>query len=242
MDNEKIKAYEHSIGEYLHTTIYNPDSLTEYLPKDKWFLMNPSRGARNGFVDYDMSINKDNLISEILKDAYGEIEACRYIVDNYTYRFNRRAVACGGALYPNNVYVFTQKQKSINIYQFIPALNILRLIKRIETGLEADEKVYFVYTNYYWRNWPKYKYFGYRLMQVDTGYAMANLSLLGNFIGMLTDSRSFLSYPRHDYFRRILCNLIGNWVENGEYPNIDCSLRKIVEGVCYGNAKRYFGM
>jgi glucuronate isomerase len=69
---------------------------------------------------------------------------------------------------------------------------------------------------------------------------LANLSLLGNFIGMLTDSRSFLSYPRHDYFRRILCNLIGNWVENGEYPNIDSSLKKIVEGVCYGNAKRYF--
>ena len=69
---------------------------------------------------------------------------------------------------------------------------------------------------------------------------LANLSLLGNFIGMLTDSRSFLSYPRHDYFRRILCNLIGNWVENGEYPNIDSSLKKIVEGVCYKNAKRYF--
>ena len=69
---------------------------------------------------------------------------------------------------------------------------------------------------------------------------LANLSLLGNFIGMLTDSRSFLSYPRHDYFRRILCNLLGNWVENGEYPNIDSSLKKIVEGVCYTNAKRYF--
>lgn len=71
---------------------------------------------------------------------------------------------------------------------------------------------------------------------------LANLGLLGNFIGMLTDSRSFLSYPRHDYFRRILCNLIGNWVENGEYPNADSSLKKIVEGVCYGNAKRYFNL
>ena len=71
---------------------------------------------------------------------------------------------------------------------------------------------------------------------------LANLGLLGNFIGMLTDSRSFLSYPRHDYFRRILCNLIGSWVENGEYPNIDSSLKKIVEGVCYLNAKRYFGL
>ena len=71
---------------------------------------------------------------------------------------------------------------------------------------------------------------------------LANLGLLGNFIGMLTDSRSFLSYPRHDYFRRILCNLLGNWVENGEYPNIDSALRKIVEGVCYTNAKRYFSL
>lgn len=71
---------------------------------------------------------------------------------------------------------------------------------------------------------------------------LANLGLLGNFIGMLTDSRSFLSYPRHDYFRRILCNLIGNWVENGEYPNIDSSLKKIVEGICCRNAQRYFGL
>ena len=47
---------------------------------------------------------------------------------------------------------------------------------------------------------------------------LANLSVLGNFVGMLTDSRSFLSYARHEYFRRILCNLIGGWVENGEYP------------------------
>ncbi len=70
--------------------------------------------------------------------------------------------------------------------------------------------------------------------------SLANLGLLGNFVGMLTDSRSFLSYARHDYFRRILCNLIGNWVENGEYPNIDSSLRKIVEGVSYKNAARYF--
>jgi glucuronate isomerase len=59
---------------------------------------------------------------------------------------------------------------------------------------------------------------------------------------MLTDSRSFLSYPRHDYFRRILCNLIGNWVENGEYPNVDSSLQKIVEGISYRNAARYFGL
>ena len=70
--------------------------------------------------------------------------------------------------------------------------------------------------------------------------SLANLGLLGNFVGMLTDSRSFLSYARHDYFRRILCNLIGVWVENGEYPNADASLKKIVEGISFLNAKRYF--
>ena len=70
--------------------------------------------------------------------------------------------------------------------------------------------------------------------------SLANLGILGNFVGMLTDSRSFLSYPRHDYFRRILCNMIGTWVEKGEYPNIDSSLKKIVEGICYNNAARYF--
>ena len=72
--------------------------------------------------------------------------------------------------------------------------------------------------------------------------SLANLGLLGNFVGMLTDSRSFLSYARHDYFRRILCNLIGKWVENGEYPNQDASLKKIVEGISYNNAARYFGL
>ena len=72
--------------------------------------------------------------------------------------------------------------------------------------------------------------------------SLANLGVLGNFVGMLTDSRSFLSYARHDYFRRILCNLIGNWVENGEYPNNDSSLKKIVEGICFNNAARYFDL
>ena len=72
--------------------------------------------------------------------------------------------------------------------------------------------------------------------------SLANLSLLGNFIGMLTDSRSFLSYTRHEYFRRILCNLIGEWAENGEYPNDEKTLGKIVEDICYNNAERYFNI
>ncbi len=72
--------------------------------------------------------------------------------------------------------------------------------------------------------------------------SLASLGLLGNFVGMLTDSRSFLSYARHDYFRRILCDLIGKWVENGEYPNDEKALCRIVEGICYRNAARYFGL
>jgi len=76
----------------------------------------------------------------------------------------------------------------------------------------------------------------------DQMKSLANLGLLGNFIGMLTDSRSFLSYTRHDYFRRIMCNLIGSWVENGEYPDDEDALKRIVEGISYYNAKRYFGI
>ena len=71
--------------------------------------------------------------------------------------------------------------------------------------------------------------------------SLASLGLLGNFIGMLTDSRSFLSYTRHEYFRRIMCELIGGWVENGEYPEDHKALEKIVKGISYNNTKNYFG-
>ncbi len=75
----------------------------------------------------------------------------------------------------------------------------------------------------------------------DQMISLANLGCLGNFIGMLTDSRSFLSYTRHEYFRRIMCELIGGWVENGEYPNDQKALKAIVEGISYNNAVNYFG-
>jgi glucuronate isomerase len=65
--------------------------------------------------------------------------------------------------------------------------------------------------------------------------------VLGTFVGMVTDSRSFASYPRHDYFRRLLCRQLGRWVEDGEYPAADSALADIVEGICYRNAKQYFG-
>ena len=69
--------------------------------------------------------------------------------------------------------------------------------------------------------------------------ALANLGLLSRFVGMLTDSRSFLSYTRHEYFRRILCNLLGDWVENGELPNDINKLGKMVENICYNNVNNY---
>ncbi|MCE7062455.1 glucuronate isomerase [Dyadobacter sp. CY343] len=71
--------------------------------------------------------------------------------------------------------------------------------------------------------------------------ALSNMGLLSRFVGMLTDSRSFLSYPRHEYFRRILCNLIGTDVENGELPNDMPWLGKMVQDISYNNASKYFG-
>ena len=71
---------------------------------------------------------------------------------------------------------------------------------------------------------------------------LANLSILGNFIGMLTDSRSFLSYTRHEYFRRILCDLLGKWIENGEYPADYEFVGSMVSDICYNNAKKYFNL
>ncbi|RYY18634.1 MAG: glucuronate isomerase [Chitinophagaceae bacterium] len=70
--------------------------------------------------------------------------------------------------------------------------------------------------------------------------ALSNMGLISRFVGMLTDSRSFLSYPRHEYFRRILCNLFGEEIENGELPNDLPWIGKLIEDICYNNAKNYF--
>ena len=75
----------------------------------------------------------------------------------------------------------------------------------------------------------------------DQMISLANLGNLSGFVGMLTDSRSFLSYTRHEYFRRILCNLFGNWVENGEFPEDYDILGEIVQNISYNNAVNYFG-
>ncbi|HEV2455833.1 MAG TPA: glucuronate isomerase, partial [Verrucomicrobiae bacterium] len=72
--------------------------------------------------------------------------------------------------------------------------------------------------------------------------ALSSLGLLSRFVGMVTDSRSFMSYPRHEYFRRTLCNLLGRDVENGEIPNDDAILGELIENICFRNASRYFGI
>ncbi len=71
--------------------------------------------------------------------------------------------------------------------------------------------------------------------------ALSNLGLLSRFVGMLTDSRSFLSYTRHEYFRRILCNLLGQEMKDGLLPNDVEMIGSMVQDVCYSNAARYFG-
>jgi glucuronate isomerase len=71
--------------------------------------------------------------------------------------------------------------------------------------------------------------------------SLSNMGLLSRFVGMLTDSRSFLSYPRHDYFRRVLCNLLGKDIESGLMPNDVSLVGEMVEDICYRNAKAYFG-
>ncbi len=72
--------------------------------------------------------------------------------------------------------------------------------------------------------------------------ALSNTGLLSRFVGMLTDSRSFMSYPRHEYFRRILCNLFGTEIENQELPGDEELVGSMIERICYGNARQYFGL
>jgi glucuronate isomerase len=72
--------------------------------------------------------------------------------------------------------------------------------------------------------------------------ALSNCGLLSRFVGMLTDSRSFMSYPRHEYFRRVLCNLIGRDIENGEIPDSDELVGPMIRNICYNNAKQYLGL
>ena len=72
--------------------------------------------------------------------------------------------------------------------------------------------------------------------------ALSNTGLLSRFVGMLTDSRSFLSFPRHEYFRRVLCDLLGRDIENGEIPDEDGLVGPLIRDICYNNVKRYLDL
>src|SRR5262249_20609663 len=72
--------------------------------------------------------------------------------------------------------------------------------------------------------------------------ALSNTGLLSRFVGMLTDSRSFMSYPRHEYFRRVLCNLLGTDIEHGEIPDDEELVGGMIRDICFGNAQRYLGL
>jgi glucuronate isomerase len=87
---------------------------------------------------------------------------------------------------------------------------------------------------------PAWWFNDHKLGNLDQILAFGNHSVLGVFVGMVTDSRSFASYPRHDYFRRLVCRQLGDWVAGGEYPEDFEALSTIVRGICYENAKNYF--
>ena len=144
-------------------------------------------------------------------------------------------VNCGGALYAllDRLYRTNSLPQTI-LYSLNPGENeMLDTMIGAFQGTEAAGKLQ--HGSAWWFNDNKTG------MQ-DQLISLANLSLLGNFIGMLTDSRSFLSYTRHAYFRRILCNLVGGWIENGEYPADMAAAGALIEDICYHNAKRYFGL
>jgi glucuronate isomerase len=77
---------------------------------------------------------------------------------------------------------------------------------------------------------------------VEQMKTLANVGLLSHFVGMLTDSRSFLSFPRHEYFRRILCNLLGTWMEEGFVPDDIELIGNLAKRICYSNAQDYLGL
>ncbi len=138
---------------------------------------------------------------------------------------------------------------SLSIAQFLDSLSKSGdLPKTILYSLNPnDDAMLAVMTGCFQKDYPSKLQHGSAWWFNDTKHGMeqqiVNLSsraVLGNFVGMLTDSRSFLSYTRHEYFRRILCNLIGSWVENGEYPWDKAALGKMVQDISYNNAKAYF--
>ncbi len=176
--NDKLKWYSKNLNQYFLDTIYDTDKLMVDLPQDRWFKINPTRGMKKAICCYDLA-GIDSKISDFLVNIYGETEYNRAVIDRKILRFSRRMVASGGGLYPNLIYILIKTNQVVNIYQFDPALCVLRLIEKCQAAeSELEENAcYFISTLYYFRNWLKYRYFGYRLMNVDAGYLLANFYL-----------------------------------------------------------------
>ncbi|EAC8548034.1 hypothetical protein JI85_14335 [Listeria monocytogenes] len=160
------------IKDYFLKTIYSPQSLMVETEEKDYFDFNPNRGIRNG-----NNIDLRNLtLGSFLKDVYGETMRTRISGDDINeYDFQRRNVASGGALYPNIIYVIQSNKTLTKIYQYNPALHTLIKIKDINGKIDVleEDQMHFIITSYYWRNWMKYRYFGYRLIAVDTGYLIS---------------------------------------------------------------------
>ncbi len=142
-------------------------------------------------------------------------------------------VNCAGALYDvlDNLYQTNELPKTI-LYSLNPGEDeLLDTMLGAFQGPEVPGKIQ--HGSGWWFNDTKSG-------MIHQMTSLSHLGILGNFVGMLTDSRSFLSYTRHAYFRRILCDLIGKWVENGEYPDDMETLGGLVQDICYNNARRYF--
>lgn len=216
MDNNKLLWYEKNIEQYLFDTIYDTDSLIVEMPKERWFKINPTRGIQSGISCYDL-VENNCLLSEMLLDVYGELEFDRKIMDSQVFRFSRRGVAAGGALYPNIIYILTKKNSKVKIYQYNPALHLLHYlsIRDANENVFKENVCYFVITNYYWRNWFKYRYFGYRLMNVDTGYLLAefyavmiNRHINGNIYISDKYFRHMKNYINNDCGKESLCAVV----------------------------------
>lgn len=170
--NNIVKNYENREINFLRDTIYSTEKLMEFSSvKPK---ITSLTGINKGYKWYD-SISP---ISKVLCRAYGINKFSVNVLDNTRFNFFKRGVASGGALYPNNIYYCFERNHVLNIYQFNPVFGIFHFLKKVFIDKSGTiSKSFLVITNFYLRNWVKYNYFGYRLMLVDTGYMMSNLSI-----------------------------------------------------------------
>ncbi|MDW8741599.1 hypothetical protein AB1F57_02115 [Streptococcus sp. ZY1909104] len=174
-----MKDSKYDIIQFLNETLYNPDKLSVDLPKQKWYKINPTRGIKKNIYQFDLS-NSRNEFSIFINEVFGLTKYCPTIIENKLLHFFKRDVACGGGLYPNNIYLIKKQKDKLFIYQYNPWFNSLNFIASIldENNILLEEESFLVFSEYYWKNWPKYNYFGYRLMLVDSGYLMAHASIL----------------------------------------------------------------